>query len=123
MFDETVEDLLLASESSPPAWISGQAARSGKVTDTEIGEALLRNNYNVAATATSVGIHRSTLYDWMGRNPGAIRPANDLTDDEIVAAYDRHGGDIAVMATELRVPPKRLKARVTEALRIRPPRR
>ncbi|MEP6654274.1 MAG: sigma-54 dependent transcriptional regulator [Myxococcales bacterium] len=118
VFDDALEELLRASPPGSLAGASEQVALSVRARDEDVGAALLRNNYNMAATAASLGINRSTLYDWIRRNPGVTRPVDDLTDQEVVDAYHRYGGDTAAMAAALRVPPKRLKRRLTEALRV-----
>jgi two-component system nitrogen regulation response regulator GlnG len=120
-FDDTVEDLLTSSESTTPGHAPGKPMRPGRVTDEDIREALRRHNYNFAATAASLGINRGTLYDRTRGNPGDVRSASSLADDEILDSHDRHRGDIPAMANELRVSPKPLKARVTETLRRRRP--
>ena len=78
--------------------------------------ALILHNYNVAAAAAELGVHRSTIYDWLRGHPEILRKAETLTDDEIITSYDRHEGDIARMAVDLRVSPKPLRSRVDDVL-------
>jgi two-component system nitrogen regulation response regulator GlnG len=115
--DATIEGVLGAGEGAAGADTdSPRGARSTKVTDDEIRDALRRHNFNFSAAAEDLGIHRSTLYDRVRQNPQDVRSASDLSDAEILGAHERHAGDVAAMAAELRVSPKPLKARLTEAL-------
>jgi two-component system nitrogen regulation response regulator GlnG len=115
--DATVRELLVASGgSSATAKTPSPPVLQGRVTDEEIQDALLANNYNYSAAAQALGIHRSTLYDRTRANPQGLRTAGELSDEEVLAAHERHGGDIAAMAKELRCSPKPLKNRLTEAL-------
>ena len=118
--DATVRELLVASGgSSATAKTPSRSLPQGRVTDEEIQDALLASNYNYSAAAQALGIHRSTLYDRTRANPQGLRTAGELSDEEILAAHERHGGDIAAMAKELRCSPKPLKNRLTEALERR----
>jgi two-component system nitrogen regulation response regulator GlnG len=116
--DTSVHEMLRGTE--PGAGASRGSAegtsRPSKVTDEQIRDALHRHNYNFSAAAEDLGIHRSTLYDRVRANPQDVRSASDVSDAEILAAHARHGDDMAAMAAELRVSPKPLKARLTEAL-------
>jgi two-component system nitrogen regulation response regulator GlnG len=86
------------------------------VTDDEIRDALRAVNYNYSAAAEALGIHRSTLYDRTRSNQDGLSRAEDISDEEVLAAYNRNGGDIQAMASELRCSPKPLKKRLKEAL-------
>jgi two-component system nitrogen regulation response regulator GlnG len=116
--DATIEGALGAGEGAVRSNTdsSPRGAHPTKVTDDEIRDALRRHNFNFSAAAEDLGIHRSTLYDRVRQNPQDVRSASDLSDEEILAAHERHAGDVAAMAAELRVSPKPLKARLTEAL-------
>jgi len=86
--------------------------RPARITDSQIHEALRRHHYNVSAAAEALGIHRTTLHDRIRENPGDTRKAYEISDEELRAAHQRHGGDIVAMAAALRVSPKPLKARL-----------
>ncbi len=86
------------------------------MTDAEIEAALVRNKFNLAAAAKQLGIHRATLYDRLRKVPSAVRAPSTLTDGEILRSHERHSGDVAAMATELRVSRKRLAAMLKKAL-------
>jgi two-component system nitrogen regulation response regulator GlnG len=117
--DDTVADLLVASAAPSSARTHPRPTPQGRVTDDEIQEALLANNYNYSAAAEALGIHRSTLYDRTRANPQGLRTAAEISDDEVLDAHKRFGGDMAGMARELRCSPKPLKTRVSEALKRR----
>jgi two-component system nitrogen regulation response regulator GlnG len=112
--DETITRLL--SEGETPRTGDSGGGRAKKVTDEQIAEALRRNNYNQSATAAALGINRATLLERLQRNFQDVRSAASLTDEEILAAHDRHAGDVAAMAAELHASPKPLRARLSEAL-------
>jgi two-component system nitrogen regulation response regulator GlnG len=95
---------------------NAEVAKGVRVTDDQIREALRGHHYNVSAAADALGIQRSTLYDRARRGGDFVRSADDLSDDELIAAYDRHRGQIGAIATELRVPPKPLRTRLTVVL-------
>ena len=116
LLDSAVERILSESDRAP-ATIPPTSRRSGQPTDAEIQQALRGNAYNLAAAASELGIHRSTLYDRMEKIPGAVRSAGDVSDGDVLEAHARHGGDINAMATAMRIPPKPLKTRVDEVLR------
>jgi two-component system nitrogen regulation response regulator GlnG len=110
--DATVQRLLDGDERGDASEDRGVPQRPTKVSDEQIDEALQRHNYNIAAAAHDLGIHRGTIYDRIRQGPGGARAATEIPEDELVAAYKRHGGDVAAMARELRVSPKALAARV-----------
>jgi two-component system nitrogen regulation response regulator GlnG len=110
--DATVQRLLDGDDRGDASEDRGVPRRPTKVSDEQIDEALQRHNYNIAAAAHDLGIHRGTLYDRIRQGPGGARKATEIPEDELVAAYERHGGDVTAMASELRVSPKALAARV-----------
>jgi two-component system nitrogen regulation response regulator GlnG len=110
--DETVRKLIAGLD--PDTGSARRAVR--RVTDEEIRAALRAANYNYSAAAEALGIHRSTLYERTRANQEGLARAEDISDEEILAAHERNGGDIQVMARELRCSPKPLKKRVKEAL-------
>jgi two-component system nitrogen regulation response regulator GlnG len=109
--DGTVRKLIAGLEPAAPA-----SNTQRRITDEEIRKALRAANYNYSAAAEALGIHRSTLYDRVQANPDGLASAEDLTDEVVLAAHDRHDGDIRAMARELRCSPKPLKKRLKEAL-------
>jgi two-component system nitrogen regulation response regulator GlnG len=110
--DGTVQRLLDGDDHGEATDDRGVAQRAMKVTDEQIDEALRHHNYNIAAAAHDLGIHRGTLYDRIRQGPGSARKAANIQEEELVSAYERHGGDVAAMASDLRVSPKALAARV-----------
>ena len=119
VFDEAIERLLRTEDELRPVDNGTRRTRFSDRTSEEIAETLKRNNYNMVAAALALGINRSTLYEWIRKNAGVVRSVEELTEAEVLAAHDRHGGNVAAMAVELRVSPKPLKARITKMLRGR----
>jgi two-component system, NtrC family, nitrogen regulation response regulator GlnG len=114
--DTEFEELLAGAElpvETPPE----TTRRPRRLTDAQIKEALTRNNYNVAAAALDLGVNRNTLYLRDRANPGIIRTAETVSDDEILQANDRHRGNMTKMAADLQVSPKPLKKRLDDVLR------
>jgi two-component system nitrogen regulation response regulator GlnG len=111
--DATVRRLISGLD---PAAGSSPRAAARQVTDEEIRDALRAASYNYSAAAEALGIHRSTLYDRTRANQDGLSRAEDISDEEVLAAYDRHGDDIQAMARELRCSPKPLKKRLKEAV-------
>jgi two-component system nitrogen regulation response regulator GlnG len=114
--DATIQAMLSAAPNPGSRESAPASSRSPRVSDEQIRDALRLHNYNFSAAADALGIHRSTLYDRVRANPQDVRSAPEISDDEILEAHARHGADIAAMAAELRVSPKPLRARLTEAL-------
>ncbi len=105
----------ISSEASGPGVPRRASPPRSGVTDAEIEAALVRNKFNLAAAAKQLGIHRATLYERLRKIPSAVRDPATLTDDEILRSHERHSGDVAAMAAELRVSRKRLAALLTQA--------
>jgi two-component system, NtrC family, nitrogen regulation response regulator GlnG len=115
--DATVQAMLRALDTATGSGGGLQRPRRPtKVSDEDIREALRKHNYNFSAAAEALGINRSTLYDRVRENSQDLRSASDLSDQEVLDAHERHEGDVAAMAAELRVSPKPLKTRLTETL-------
>jgi AraC-like DNA-binding protein len=90
-----------------------------RVTDDEIRRALVDCNYNQSAAAKALGINRSSLYERIQDNPLFLRAADQIGEDELLAAHALHAGDVAAMARELRCSPKPLKKRISDVLKTR----
>jgi two-component system nitrogen regulation response regulator GlnG len=87
-----------------------------RVTDDEIRAALHDANYNYSAASAALGISRNTIYERTRASQEGLSRAEDISDEEILAAHERNAGDIQAMARELRCSPKPLKKRLTQAL-------
>jgi len=113
--DATVRALLVPSRTedtaSRPAMV--------RVTDDEIRRALVDCNYNQSAAAKALGINRSSLYERIQDNPLFLRAADQIGEDELLAAHALYAGDVAAMARELRCSPKPLKKRISDVLKTR----
>ncbi|MEM9291193.1 MAG: sigma 54-interacting transcriptional regulator [Acidobacteriota bacterium] len=83
------------------------------VGEQELMEALRRNRWQVKPTAEDLGISRPSLYVLMDKC-AEVRKAGDLDSEEILAARDRHGGDLERMVEDLEVSAAGLKQRATE---------
>ncbi len=115
--DAVVRQKFAVEESSPAyAPSSSTSGQPGTPSDADIVAALVRSDFNFAAAAKLLGIHRATLYDRLRKNPSIARDASTLTDAEILESHRRHAGDVAAMAADLRVSRKRLAALLKRAL-------
>ena len=95
-----------APHPEPVAGPGGQSlARSrgpAPPADEVILGSLEAHGWSVAATASALGLARSTLYDWMERSPD-VRKASDLSREEIERALTAAAGDRVAAARALRV--------------------
>jgi len=90
--------------------------RPGEIGEEDLVAALRANRWQTSATATQLGISRTTLYALMDRSE-SIRKGRDLTASEIRDAHLRAGGDVERMAELLQVSERALRLRIRE-LRI-----
>jgi two-component system nitrogen regulation response regulator GlnG len=82
------------------------------VTSEELLNALEQQAWSLRATATSLGISRSSLYALIDRHP-LIRWPDDIAGDEIAAAVtEAPAGDVAALASNLRTPREALRRRL-----------
>jgi len=82
------------------------------VTPDELLTALEQQAWSLRATATSLGISRSSLYTLIDRHP-LIRWPDDIAGDEIAAAVtEAPAGDMAALASNLRTPREALRRRL-----------
>jgi two-component system nitrogen regulation response regulator GlnG len=88
-------------------------ARDRETSDDELLAALAKNRWNTSATATALGISRTTLYALIDRSP-RVRKARDLDRDEIVACREELAGDLDRMAERLQVSRRGLQLRMRE---------
>ncbi len=87
--------------------------KPSEVSDEELVETLRSCHFDLAATATRLGVSRASLYGLIEAAPG-VRLAKDLAVEEILACHRRHGGDLPAMALELEVSRHALRRRVRE---------
>lgn len=119
--DDVVQQVVAAGEAARPSIPTAPAfSLPGAVSDADIEAALAANQFNLAAAAKQLGIHRATLYERLRKMPSAVQDPAALTDDAVLRCYEAHSGDVAAMAAELRVPRKRLATRLKQALSRRP---
>jgi two-component system nitrogen regulation response regulator GlnG len=84
-----------------------------EVAEDELVDALRRNRWAVKATATDLGVSRTSLYALIDRSP-AIRKAADLSREEIQRVREEHGGDVNAMGEALEVSTAGLQQRMKE---------
>jgi two-component system nitrogen regulation response regulator GlnG len=85
--------------------------KPSEVGDEEILTALGAEDWNLKATARSLGISRASLYARLESIPG-VRKAADLGREEIERLRERHDGDIRAMASALQVSTAGLEQRM-----------
>lgn len=93
-----------------------QAAESNGPTRRKLAElepeeiltALERNGWEILGAAKALGISRPSLYKLLESHPQIRRPER-IGSDELLAAYDAAGGDIARCASMLRTPGEALR--------------
>lgn len=85
--------------------------------EEELMQALLDHDWNIKATAETLGISRTSLYARIRENP-SIRQANELEIEEIEDALQRCGDNLAAVAQALRVSKQGLKRQMNR-LKIR----
>jgi len=97
---------------APPASATrGKGKRPQDLTEDEILEALERTGWRRAAAADRLGIARSSLYALIAGNTRLVR-SQELTRPQVDEALARHNGDLARVASELRVSEHALKLRI-----------
>ena len=94
----------------PPRQVYRQPADVG---DEELLAALEENRWELKAAAAALGVSRTSLYKLIDRHP-LIRTAAELERGEVAACLERHGGDPAAAAAELRVSQQGLRRRMRE---------
>ncbi len=92
--------------------------RESKVTDDQVVEAFRRTGGNLTATAAQLKLTRMTLHLWRRKSPlldarlREIRqPPCQIGDEQILACYLRHRGDLKAAAAELKIHPTTLYRR------------
>ncbi len=89
------------------------APRAAEIDDERLIAALSQHRWEVAATARSLGVPKTTLYRLMDQCEG-IRRAHDLSREEIAAAQRECRGKLGEMAMRLRVSRVGLRKRMTQ---------
>ncbi|MEM9553297.1 MAG: sigma 54-interacting transcriptional regulator [Acidobacteriota bacterium] len=82
-----------------------------EVSDEELLDALRSHGWRLKPAAAQLRVSRTSLYALIDRCP-QIRRATDLERDELAVSFERHDGDLAAMADELRVSPQGLRQRL-----------
>jgi len=84
--------------------------RPKNVGGDELLDALVAENWAIAATARRLGISKTSLYRRIDEHPD-IRKASDLSDEEIAASRRQFGDDLTAAASHLKVSPRGLRLR------------
>jgi two-component system nitrogen regulation response regulator GlnG len=115
--DATLSKLL--DDLPRPAIVDASPASStspvpaAQLDDEALIAALRRNAWQTTATATELGISRTTLYALIDRS-SRIRKARDVPRDELTAALTACSGDVGAAAAKLEVSKRGLQLRVKE---------
>lgn len=91
----------LSAETTPSSQ-SRQRRKPGEVSEPELLEALRNARWDLKATAERLRISRTSLYALLESTP-AVRRANDLEKDELLACHQACAGDIERMVDQLTV--------------------
>jgi len=116
--DPTLEAMLQAGTTevdvdSPQAVEPAPPIAPADLDDDALLEALGKNGWRIGPTAEALGIARSSLYRLIDRS-SRIRKAKELSREELVQARDSLGGDVRLMAENLRVSPRGLRLRMKD---------
>lgn len=86
--------------------------KPSEVSEEELLATLEAHRWQLKPTAQTLGVSRASLYVMIEACDG-VRKAVDLGAEDIQPVRDRHSGDLAAMAQELRVSEQGLKRRMT----------
>ncbi|MEY4576560.1 MAG: hypothetical protein RL701_1263 [Pseudomonadota bacterium] len=97
----------------PPTKTQTRLKREVKrITDQQIVEKMSACDFAIERVARELNMSRSSLHSRIDAIPN-LRKAKDLSGDEIEAALERHAGDLASVAHELKVSATGLRLRIT----------
>ena len=102
-----------AVEPVAPGAVASATVTAPQLSDEELLAALRAHDWQITAPARHLGIARNTLYARM-RRCGVVRRARDISREDLVDVYRRHGGDLAVIAEALNVSLRGLQLRLRE---------
>jgi two-component system nitrogen regulation response regulator GlnG len=89
-----------ATGETPTALASTMKRKPSEITDDMLLDALRGNRWRTGATATALGISRTSLYALIGKSK-RIRKAQDIPEDELRRCWKECGGDAGAMAEKL----------------------
>jgi two-component system nitrogen regulation response regulator GlnG len=95
----------------PPA--GADRRNPSDIAEHELIDVLRANQWRINATASRLGISRTSLYLLMDRSPN-IRKARDIPRDQLAACSAEHGGDLDAMASQLQISKRGLQLRMKE---------
>jgi len=87
--------------------------KPSEVSQDELRAALRANRWNLKATASALGIARTSLYLLLEESPG-VRSASDIPPEEVRAAFARCGGDLEALAADLEISERALRQRLKD---------
>ncbi len=105
------------SPSSPPGMehVEPKAARQpSQVTDRELEEEMVRSRYEPAAAARRLGVSRASIYNLIRRHP-TLRVAEDVPQEEVLAALEAAQGEVPEAARCLGVSSRALARRLARS--------
>lgn len=110
------EDERPQSGSRPPSDASAKRSKPLRRKPSEISEEMLvkslrENRWRTGATATQLGISRTSLYALIGKSK-LIRKASDISEAELRACYDECQGDLSAMAAKLEASDRGIQLRM-----------
>jgi len=104
---------MLAQAPAPPARIGVPDRNAADIDDRELGAVLRAHDWDIKATAATLGIARGTVYARIKRSP-ELHTVADLSDDRIDAAVDAHEGDLEAAAEALEVSARALARHLSD---------
>ena len=113
--DARLDDMLRGkTEPSSPACDSvPRAPRPSELSDEVVAAALQSNRFSMGPTAKSLGVPRSTLYDFIEKSK-QLRTAKDVEADELRQSFSDHEGDLDAMSNALQVSKRGIRLRLGE---------
>lgn len=90
-----------------------QRARPRDIEQQALEQALCEQNWDIQAAARVLNISRASLYSLIDKHP-KLRRARDVSNAEIIEAFRRYKGCMAILIDELRISMPSLRRRLRE---------
>jgi two-component system nitrogen regulation response regulator GlnG len=112
--DAQLEREFATVETAPPSGPRPRPRRRpSEIGETELLTTLRECGWDFQATADRLGVHRTSVYDLIERNPH-LRTAGELSVEEITRCYQECQGDVDAMVRRLEVSKRALARRIKE---------
>ncbi|RUO24402.1 sigma-54-dependent Fis family transcriptional regulator [Aliidiomarina minuta] len=85
--------------------------KPSQVSREELAQGLRQHRFDLQATADHLGIARASVYKLIERHP-EMRQVADISDEELIASYEKHAGDLEKMMWQLEVSQLGLRRRL-----------